>query len=110
MKNRCAVSKVLDHFNVLTGYPPDVMHDVFEGIVPVELAHCLALLMSKKYFDLDTLNRHILQFPFKWGDKTNKPHEVPRTFSTRKTIGGNAHENWALLRNLPFIIGHLVPG
>ena len=27
----------------------------------------------------------------------------------RKTIGGNAHENWSLLRFLPFLIGSLVP-
>ena len=35
----CVMTKNLDHFSVLTGYPPDIMHDVFEGIVPVELAH-----------------------------------------------------------------------
>ena len=40
--------------------------------------------------------------------KKNKPHAIPLTFSTRKTIVGNAHENWSLLR-LPFVIGHLVP-
>lgn len=41
----------------------------------------------------------------KWSEKTNKPHAIAQTFSIR----GNAHENWALLRFLPFIIGHLVP-
>lgn len=60
VKSHC--SKTLAHFNVLTGYPPDAMHDIFEGIVPVELARCLALLISKKYFDLDTLNRLVLQY------------------------------------------------
>ncbi|KAL2095439.1 hypothetical protein ACEWY4_010158 [Coilia grayii] len=110
VKRHCSISKTLDHFNVLTGYPPDVMHDIFEGIVPVELARCLALLISKKYFDLDTLFFFFLNFIFYFIIyKTNRPHEIPRTFSTRKTIGGNCHENWALLRHLPFIIGHLVP-
>lgn len=97
----------LAHFNVLSGYPPDIMHDVFEGVVPVELAHCLHVMMTKKYFSLEHLNKSILGFPYKWSDKTNKPHPIPQTFS--KTIGGNAHENWALLRFLPLIIGHLVP-
>ena len=109
VKSYCVITKTLAHFSVHTGYPPDVMHDVFEGIVPVELAHCLALLISKKYFNLETLNKSILHFPYKWADKTNRPHAIPHTFSTRKRIGGNAHENWALLRLLPFIIGHLVP-
>ncbi|KAK0151230.1 hypothetical protein N1851_007633 [Merluccius polli] len=107
VKQPCVITKNLAHFSVLTGYPPDIMHDVFEGIVPVELAHCFSLLISKTYFSLELLNKSILSFTFKWSDKTNRPHVIPRTFS--KTIGGNAHENWALIRFPPFIIGHLVP-
>ena len=34
---------------------------------------------------------------------------MPATFSSRKRIGGNTHENWALIRLLPFIIGHRIP-
>lgn len=41
VKSHCVITKTLAHFSVHTGYPPDVMHDVFEGIVSVELAHCL---------------------------------------------------------------------
>nr|XP_020445017.1 uncharacterized protein LOC109953925 [Monopterus albus] len=107
VKRQCAITKNLAHFSVQTGYPPDIMHDVFEGIVPVELAHCLSLLISKKYFSLELLNKSIMSFPYKWSDKTNRPHMIPHNFS--KTIGGNAHENWALIRFLPFTIGHLVP-
>lgn len=107
VKGHCVLTKNLAHFNVLSGYPPDIMHDLFEGVVPVELALCLQVLISKKYFSLAQLNKFILGFPYKWSDKSNKPHAIPQTFS--KTIGGNAHENWALLRFLPLIIGHLVP-
>lgn len=109
VKRHCVITKTLAHFSVQTGYPPDIMHDLFEGIVPVKLAQCLALLISKKYFSLQTLNKSILHFPYKWADKTNRPHVIPHTFSTWATIGGNAHDNWALIRLLPFIIGHLVP-
>lgn len=58
----------LSHFDVTTGYPPDLLHDLFEGLVPVELAQCLGMLMSKKYFSLDTLNKVILNFPYKGDD------------------------------------------
>lgn len=34
---------------------------------------------------------------------------MPQNLSSRKTIGGNAHENWCLLRLLPFLIGPKVP-
>ena len=35
VKRHCVLSALLSHFNVCTGYPPDVAHDIFEGIVPV---------------------------------------------------------------------------
>ncbi len=109
VKRQCVLSAHLSHFNVCTGYPPDVAHDIFEGIVPVELAYCLNHLMSKKYFTLASLNESILKFPYKWADKSNRPHAIPKTFMLNKTIGGNAHENWGLLRFLPFLVGQLVP-
>lgn len=34
---------------------------------------------------------------------------MPQNLSSRKTIGANAHENWCLLRLLPFLKGPKVP-
>lgn len=109
VKKLCVLTEHLSHFHVSTGYPPDIMHDLFEGVVPVELARCISLLISKKYFTLDGLNTLIQTFPYKWGDKTNRPHAIPRSFTSSNTIGGNAHENWALIRLLPFMIGQILP-
>lgn len=109
VKKACVFSDSLNYFNVTTGYPPDLAHDLFEGIVPVELAECFAVLISKKILSLDRLNELIHSFPYKWSDKTNRPQLVPQTFASRTSVGGNAHENWCLLRLLPLIIGHLVP-
>lgn len=81
-------------------------HDIFEGIVLVELAECFAVLISKKILSLDLLNELIHHFPYKCGDKTNRPQLVPQTFARRKSVN---QENWCLLRLLPLIIGHLVP-
>lgn len=66
-------------------------------------------MISKKYFSVNHLNTLIQTFPYKWGDKTNRPHAIPQSFISRKTIGGNAHENWNLLRLLSFLIGQIVP-
>ena len=57
-------------------------------IVPVEIVLCLTVFISKKYFTLDTLNKVIEDFPFKWTDRTNRPHPVPLTYASRKSIGG----------------------
>lgn len=109
VKQACPLTEHLSYFHVSTGYPPDIVHDLFEGIVPFELAHCLNILISKKFLSLETLNTYILKFPFKGSDKKNRPHVIPLTYSIKKTIGGNAHENWCLIRFLPFLIGDLVP-
>lgn len=46
VKRHCPLTKNLKHFNVLSGYPPNVMHDLFEGIVPRELALCLQVFIK----------------------------------------------------------------
>lgn len=38
-----------------------------------------------------------------------KPIALRESLKSRKSIGGNAHENWALIRLLPLIIGSLIP-
>lgn len=94
VKRSCPLSDRLKHFHFVSGYPPDVLHDLFEGIVPRELALCIQIFTKKKYFNLTLLNR---------------PHVIPQNYIVRKTIGGNAHENWALIRLLPLIVGCQVP-
>lgn len=37
------------------------------------------------------------------------PHPVPLNFASQKTIGGNSHENWSLLRFFPLLVGQRVP-
>lgn len=101
VKNLYVLSEKLEHFYVL--------HDLFEGIIPLELALSFDVLIKKKYFSLIELNYVIHQFPYKWNDKTNRPHLVPGNFSKRKSVGGNAHENSCLLHLLPLMIGLKIP-
>lgn len=99
----------LNHFHFVSGYPPDILHDLFEGIVPRELALCFQIFTKKKYFNLTVLNDLIRDFPYKGSDKANSPQAIPQSYIVRKTVGGNAHENWALIRLLPLIVGSRVP-
>ena len=84
VKGQCPLTEKLKHFDVLSGYPPDLLHDLFEGIVPLELALCLNTLIKWKYFTLDELNLLIKEFPYKWTDKTDAPQLVPLTFAAKK--------------------------
>ncbi|XP_041949692.1 uncharacterized protein LOC121709989 isoform X4 [Alosa sapidissima] len=109
VKRQCPLTEKLKHFDVLCGYPPDLLHDLFEGIVPLELALCLNAFIKERYFTFNELNQLIKEFPYRWADKTDAPQPVPLSYATRKSVGGNAHENWALLRLLPLIVGERIP-
>lgn len=82
---------------------------MLEGIVPLEISLCLDVFIKKKYFSLQELNHDIRCFPYKGSDRTNSPQALAPNFASRKSVGGSAHENWCLLRMLPFLIGHKVP-
>lgn len=56
VKRECVFTKNLSYFHVTQGYPPDIVHDLFEGIIPVEIALCIGVIFSKKYLSLNTLN------------------------------------------------------
>lgn len=56
VKHSCIISDHLSHFHPITGFPPDLRHDLLEGVVPVELTHCLKGMIAKKYFTLEELN------------------------------------------------------
>lgn len=92
VKGPCLLTKSLEHFHVVKGYPPDILH-VLEGIVPVELSLCLTELISKTYFTLDMLNYAIRSFTYIFTDKTDQPQTIGKGFSSKGTIGGNGHEN-----------------
>ena len=45
VKHECVLSKHLAFFHPVTGFPPDVLHDLFEGVIPVELSWGLKKLI-----------------------------------------------------------------
>lgn len=106
LKGACPLTQNLKHFHVVSGYPPDILHDILEGIVPTEVSLCLSDLIGKNYFTLDVLNQAIRFFKYTFSDRTDRPQTIGKVFSIKGTIGGNAHENWCLIRLLPLLIGH----
>ncbi len=109
VKGECVLQTHLAFFHPVTGFPPDALHDLFEGIVPYELSLCLQKLIADKFFTLDQLNSVIQSFPYCFSDKVNRPQKIPKTFFSKKNIGGNGHENWTLIRLLPLMIGKIIP-
>lgn len=40
VKNECVLEKHLQFFHTINGFPPDILHDFFEGVIPYELCLC----------------------------------------------------------------------
>lgn len=109
VKGDCVSRVSLCFFHPITGYPPDILHDLLEGIVPIELCLCIKEMIRLKYFTLEYLNQRIRSFPYQHSDKVNRPHPVLKTSLAWGTIGGNGQENATLLRLLLLLVGGKVP-
>jgi len=93
-------------FHVVNGLPPDIMHDLLEGVVPLEMALVLKHLISSNYIDLTTFNRVITTWRYGPLDKQNKPVQIS---DGGDRIRQNSGRMWCLLRLLPLMIGPSVP-
>ena len=96
-------------FHPMESFPPDVMHDVLEGIAPSTINLVLEDLLSKKVVDGQALNKTMRTFPYSPAD-TNRPGKLvggakgcaPHLRRSRPT----ANEAWILLRLLPLLLLH----
>lgn len=64
VKRSCPLTDSLQFFHVIGGYPPDILHNLLEGIIPCEVSLCLKDLIKKKFFTLEMLNAAIKDFPY----------------------------------------------
>ncbi len=66
----------LQYYHDVNGQPPDIAHDLFEGIVPNVLELVILYCVREGFFNLDFLNDQVENFPYKGTDKTNKPSKM----------------------------------
>ena len=72
----------LKHYHITSGLPPDVMHDILEGVVVVELK-CMLIKFSQHYnLSLAFLNEQIDHFPYGFPDTKSKPLKLPTSYSS----------------------------
>lgn len=71
VKRESVLSKHLAFLHPVQDSPPDILHDFFEGVIPIESALCLRDLISKGFFPLDGRNHSIKPFPYKYSKSTN---------------------------------------
>ena len=62
--NRCSILEDVPGFSVAIGIPHDIMHDLFEGAVPLELKLLLAHCVESRYFTIPELNSRMERYDF----------------------------------------------
>lgn len=104
--NRLSILEEIPEFSVTNNLPHDIMHDLFEGVVPHHMALLLTHCVNQKYFTISELNHRINGFDF----IHSKPIEVDSRVCTGELkVKQSASQMMALVREFALLIGDKIP-
>ena len=98
----------LTHFSVTESLPPHSMHDILEGLCPINVCFVLQCLIQLGKLKVKRFNEKLDLFAFSANDMATKPPHIPDDIVSRGKLAGSASQNWCLFRNLPFLVGDIV--
>lgn len=88
-------------FNIIDGMPPDIMHDILEGVMPGILQYIIDSLILCTMTKSDLIEL-VQSFPYGRYEKRNKPHYKGTVSSLTAT------QSWCLFNHFGFIVGTYV--
>ena len=104
--NRLSILEEIPEFSVTTNMPHDIMHDLFEGVVPHHMTLLLCHCVKNKYFSIQELNQRISVFDF----LHNRPTEIDaKICNTDSKVKQSASQMMSFVHKFPLIIGDKVP-
>lgn len=104
--NRTSALESVPGFSVVTCVPHDIMHDLYEGVVPYEMKLLIIHCVQEKYFSVEFLNDRIQRFDF----ESNKPSLLDvKLCKSMGKIRQSASQMMMLSRNFPLLIGDKIP-
>ena len=106
VKHKCPLN-ILRAFHCTSGFPPDILHDVFEGVVSEDLLGVIRILKVKKWFSIQDYNGVLKSLNYKSYEGSDIPENVPESMKVKKLIGKTV-SNWTHVRNFPLIIRNFV--
>ena len=108
VKHRCPLNS-LEAFHCITAFPPDVLHDLLEGVVSQDLLGIIRIFSFKKWFTLEEYNNSLEELSFRFSEAADRPQGVPMSKKVSK-LRGKACSLWVHMRNFPLIIRKYVNG
>lgn len=103
-----SVFNSLKFFSVTQCLPPDIMHDVLEGLCPINIRIVLQSLIQNTGLTIKVVNERLDSFVYSKHDVLTKPVHLQDDFMSTGKIVGSASQNWCFFRNLPFLIGDFI--
>ena len=77
--NRRSLLMDIQSFDICSGaLVCDIMHDLFEGLLPYETKLMLSCFIEKEYFTLSNLKCQILSLELTYGTESDKPNFIDR--------------------------------
>ena len=96
---RNAILNNIPNFSVVTGLCHDIMHDIFEGVAPLEIKLLVQHCVQNSYFSLHDLNKRMREFDFGYSNTSDKPGKFEE--SSNGKIKLTVSSMWQLARLLP---------
>ncbi|XP_077513582.1 uncharacterized protein LOC144124647 [Amblyomma americanum] len=66
--------------------PPDIMHDLHEGVLSFALRHIISALIKERFFSLSDLNKSISEWLYDPHDICNKPEAIAKPYLQGKAV------------------------
>ncbi|XP_028418114.1 uncharacterized protein LOC114543241 [Dendronephthya gigantea] len=75
--NRRSILNESDYYHVIGGLPPDIMHDILEGVLQYETKEMLKhYIKVERYLTLEILNDRIAKYDFGYYNDSNRPSPI----------------------------------
>ena len=101
LRERCPFN-ILQSFHAVYGFPPDLLHDVHEGVVAQDLCGCIKILSSRGFFTIEEYNHSLQNHPFKSYEMNDRPQPIIKPKAMK--LSGKAVSIWLHIRSFGMII------
>ncbi|KAJ8044396.1 hypothetical protein HOLleu_07132 [Holothuria leucospilota] len=97
----------LSNYHIIDNKAVDIMHDLFEGVIPKEIKLILGTLIAQGCFTLDDINNRIASFDYGFIDKKNRPSPILSSALNNPSgaSGQKAAQMMTLFFNIPLMLG-----
>lgn len=99
------------YFNIIDGFPPDLMHDFLEGVLVYNFGFMMNHLNDKNILNFELFEKELNEFKY---SRLEKKNTIPKgiftkfSYKTPKGFHLSATHFWTLIRIFPLMLGEML--